>query len=127
MKVLLVDDEVEFVSTLAERLSFRGIDVDWVSEPETAVSRAKSVQYDLAVLDIKMPRMDGIELKRRIQEVCPGMRIVFLTGQGSNEDYLACSQEAGSDCYLIKPIRLEDLLEKISVIQTQIEEGAQDE
>lgn len=121
MKILLVDDEVEFVSTLAERLTFRGIEVDWISDPEDAVSKAKEGCYDLAVLDVKMPRIGGIELKRRIQQSCPNMKFIFLTGHGSNDAYMAGSAEAGSDYYLLKPLRLEDLLSKISMIQAKIE------
>lgn len=121
MKILLVDDEVEFVSTLAERLTFRGIDVDWISDPEDAVGKATEGCYDLAVLDVKMPRIGGIELKRRIQQSCPNMKFIFLTGHGSKDAYMAGSAEAGSDYYLLKPLRLEDLLAKISMIQAKIE------
>jgi len=123
MKVLLVDDEVEFVSTLAERLSFRGIEADWVSEPEDAVTKAMEGCYDLAVLDVKMPRIGGIELKRRLQRTCPAMKFIFLTGHGSHDAYMAGAAEAGSDYYLLKPLRLEDLLAKISVIQAKREES----
>ena len=122
MKVLLVDDEIEFVSTLAERLSFRGVDVDWVSEPEDAITKARAGCYDLAVLDVKMPRMDGIELKRQLQQVCPAMKFIFLTGHGSRDAYEAGSAEAGSDCYLHKPLHLEGLLAKISAIGVKGEE-----
>ncbi|MFH1983911.1 MAG: response regulator [Pseudomonadota bacterium] len=122
MKVLLVDDEVEFVSTLAERLSFRGIDADWVSAPEDAVTKATEGCYDLAVLDVKMPRIGGIELKRRLQQTCPSMKFIFLTGHGSQDAYMTGAAEAGSDYYLLKPLRLEDLLAKISVIQAKIKE-----
>jgi DNA-binding response OmpR family regulator len=123
MKILLVDDELEFVSTLAERLSFRGFDVDWVTDPEAAVAKAKPGCYDLAVLDVKMPRIGGIELKRLLQKNCPSMKFIFLTGHGSQDAYMTGSAEAGSDYYLLKPLRLEDLLAKISVIQAKAQEG----
>lgn len=122
MKVLLVDDEIEFVSTLAERLSFRGIDVDWISEPEAALAKVREGCYDVAVLDVKMPRMDGIELKRQLQETCPEMKFIFITGHGSRDCYMAGSAEAGSDCYLNKPLCLADLMAKISAIGTTREE-----
>ncbi|MBI9082937.1 MAG: response regulator transcription factor [Desulfobacterales bacterium] len=122
MKVLLVDDEIEFVSTLAERLSFRGIDVDWISEPEEAIAKARQGCYDVAVLDVKMPRIDGIALKRQLQQTCPKMKFIFITGHGSRDAYMAGSAEAGSDCYLHKPLSLADLLAKISVIAAAREE-----
>ena len=71
MRVLLVDDEVEYVSTLAERLSFRGIDASWVSSAKDALERIRQESFDIAVLDVKMPKMGGIELKQIIEEINP--------------------------------------------------------
>jgi DNA-binding response OmpR family regulator len=116
MKILLVDDEVEFVSALAERLSLRGIDAEWVSRPEDAVSRVEQSHYDLAVLDVKMPRLSGIGLKVILQEKCPDMKFIFLTGHGSEESYEAGSAEAGEAYYLMKPLKLKDLILKIDEV-----------
>jgi DNA-binding response OmpR family regulator len=116
MKILLVDDEVEFVSALAERLSLRGIDADWVSRPEDAVSRVERYNYDLAVLDVKMPRLSGINLKMILQEKCPDMKFIFLTGHGSEESYAAGAAEAGEAYYLMKPLKLNDLIQKIDEV-----------
>jgi DNA-binding NtrC family response regulator len=63
MRVLLVDDEEEFVSTLAERLTIRGIDAEWTLTGLDAIRRAESESFDLAVLDLKIPKMGGIDLK----------------------------------------------------------------
>jgi DNA-binding response OmpR family regulator len=71
MRVLLVDDEEELVSALAERLSLRGIDADWASTCHDALTRVESQTFDIAVLDVKMPKMSGLELKRRLQDKCP--------------------------------------------------------
>ena len=111
MKVLLVDDEKEFVSALAERLSFRGVDADWTVSGEEALKMAKDGGYDLAVLDVKMPGLGGIELRKRLHEMHPGMRFIFLTGHGSQEDFKVGSGEASF--YLAKPLKIEDLMEKI--------------
>jgi len=116
MKILLVDDEVEFVSALAERLSLRGIDAEWVSRPEDAITRVEKCRYDLAVLDVKMPRLSGIELKVILQEKCPEMKFIFLTGHGSEESYEAGSAAAGAAYYLMKPLKLEDLIRKIDEV-----------
>jgi DNA-binding response OmpR family regulator len=123
VKILLVDDEVEFVSTLAERLKLRGIAADWVSGPAEAFIKVWKECYDLAVLDVKMPRIDGIALKRKLQKRCPDMKFIFLTGHGSRESYQAGSAEAGSDYYLMKPVRLEELMAKISEIEKQYHTG----
>ena len=116
MKILLVDDEVEFVSALAERLHLRGIDADWVSRPEDVLGRVTLHHYDLAVLDVKMPRLSGINLKVMLQKRCPDMKFIFLTGHGSRESYTAGAAEAGAEYYLMKPLKLETLILKIDEV-----------
>ncbi len=113
MRILLVDDEVEFVVTLAERLSLRGIEADWTDRGEKALEMSEEQTYDLAVLDVKMPKVSGINLKKRLQEKCPNMKFIFLTGHGSEESYSAGTSEAGAEYYLVKPIQIEDLVKKI--------------
>lgn len=111
MKILLVDDEGKFVSALAERLSMRGIEAEWATSSEDALAMAEQEDFDLAVLDVKMPFMSGIELKRRLEKIKPGMKYIFVTGHGSEEDYEVGSKEAFS--YIIKPFNIEHLVEKI--------------
>ena len=118
MKVLLVDDEEEFVSALAERLLLRGIDAEWVTIPEDAVSKADKMCYNIAVLDIKMPRIGGIALKKLLQKKCPNMKFIFLTGHGSEDMFKQGISEAGIDYYLIKPMRIEELIEKIQLVNS---------
>lgn len=116
MRVLLVDDETEFVSTLAERLTIRGIDVDWVTSGEAALEKAATRSYDLAILDVKMPKISGIQLKTYLHEKWPGMKFIFLTGHGSEQDYKTASGEAGVEYYLAKPVHIENLLEKMNQV-----------
>jgi DNA-binding response OmpR family regulator len=112
VKILLVDDEKELVSAMAERLSFRGFEVDWATGGEKALSMAREKDYDLAVLDVKMPRLGGIELKQKLEEEHPGMKFIFLTGHGSEEDFRTGSAEA--DFYLVKPVKIDALVKKIN-------------
>ena len=116
MKILLVDDEEELVSTLAERLSFRGIDADWVTSCEDALKKVETEKYDLAVLDVKIPRISGIELGKRLKEKDPKMRFIFMTGHGSDDDFKAGSAEAGAEYYLVKPVNIELLIEKMKKV-----------
>ncbi|MDD4731508.1 MAG: response regulator [Desulfovibrio sp.] len=111
MRILLVDDEAELVSAMAERLAMRGMEADWAETGEQALEMAEAAQYDVAVLDMKMPRIGGLELRRRLEERSPDMKFIFLSGHGSEEDFRAGSAEAES--YLIKPVRIEDLVERI--------------
>jgi len=109
MKILLVDDEKELVSTLAERLEIRGIDADWVTSGEEALKQAERISYDLAVLDIKIPRISGFSLKRQLQEKHPEMKFIFMTGHGSGYDFETGSAEAGAENYLAKPVDITTL------------------
>jgi DNA-binding response OmpR family regulator len=113
MRVLLVDDEKELVSTLAERLALRGIEADWVATADNALRVVESEPYDLAVVDVKIPGINGIELKRRMQKKRPNMKFIFMTGHGSEADYQAASAEAGSQYYLAKPVKIGVLIEKM--------------
>jgi len=119
MRVLLIDDEEELVSTLAERLSFRGIDADWTTSGKDALEKLATTSYDIAVLDIKMPRIGGIELKRMISRQYPHMKFIFMTGHGSEEDFRTGSEEAGAEYYLVKPVDIEELTQKLKQIMSQ--------
>lgn len=114
MNILLVDDEKELVSTLAERLSFRGVMVDWTANAEEAIEMAEKKSYDIAVLDVKMPGIDGFKLKRFLQKKNPKMKFIFLTGHGSEDYYRLGSAETGSEFYLVKPVQIEELIEKMN-------------
>lgn len=111
MRVLLVDDEEEFVATLAERLQLRGIEADWCTSAEEGLARVGEAAYDVAVLDVKMPKISGIDLKARIQAVSPDTRFIFLTGHGSEQDFI--TGRSISEYYLIKPVQIDDLVEKL--------------
>lgn len=113
MRVLLVDDETELVSALAERLQLRGVHADWAASAEAALRLADSQAYDLAVLDMKMPRIGGLELKERLQTLQPHMQFIFLTGYGSREDFEKVTCQAGQTCYLFKPIEIQLLIARM--------------
>jgi DNA-binding response OmpR family regulator len=116
MKILLVDDEVELVSAMAERLQLRGYDADWTDSSDDALTMARTCPYTLAVLDIRMPGFSGLELRRRLSGLCPAMKFIFLSGQGSESEFQeGCAEGA---CYLIKPVRIEDLIARIEEAAT---------
>jgi DNA-binding response OmpR family regulator len=108
MKVLLVDDEKKFATMLAKRLALRGIDIDYVFMGEEAIVKAKTQRYDVAILDVKMPGIGGIELEQKLKELDPCLKIIFLTGHGSKIDFEAGS--ATAECYLAKPIQIDELI-----------------
>jgi DNA-binding response OmpR family regulator len=113
MKVLLVDDEKELVTTLAERLNLRGLEAKWATSAEEALDRLQTESFDIAVLDVKMPKMDGLLLKKQMQDQYPTMKFIFVTGHGSSQDFETGASEVGPDYYLVKPLKIDDLIAKI--------------
>jgi DNA-binding response OmpR family regulator len=113
IRVLLVDDEEDLVVTLAERLGLRGIDAEWATTCEGAFEMLKEKQFDVAVLDIKLPHMSGLLLKRKMESTAPRMKFIFMTGHGSEKDFEEGTAEAGASNYLLKPVDIESLVDKI--------------
>ena len=116
MRVLLVDDEMELVATLAERLSMRGIETAWASDCQAAMALLDNQEFDIALLDVRLPSMNGLDLKRLMEAKRPAMKFIFLTGHGSEEDFKACTAESGPQYYLIKPVQIEVLMAKLNEI-----------
>jgi DNA-binding response OmpR family regulator len=113
MKVLLVDDEKELIATLAERLSFRGFEVDFATTAEAAIQMADNKTYDLAVLDIKMPKIRGFDIKKMLETKQPKMKFLFMTGHGSEKDFQTAAAQTGEEFYLVKPVQLDMLIRKM--------------
>ena len=116
MRVLLVDDEQELVTTLAERLALRGIDADWATSAEEALAKLEKNRYEIALLDVKIPKMSGLKLKKVMEEKCADMKFIFLTGHGSESDFREGTMEAGPEYYLVKPVDIEHLIQKMKEI-----------
>jgi DNA-binding response OmpR family regulator len=112
MKVLLVDDEKEFVTALTERFILRGIDADCVVSGVEALRLAQQTQYDVVVVDVKMPQLTGLDVMEGIRKEDPNVKFIFMTGQGSEESFRACKEAGACDC-LLKPVKIEVLIEKV--------------
>ena len=114
IKVLLVDDEKKFAVMLAKRLALRDIDVDYVHDGNAALAKVAGTPYDVIILDVKMPGMSGIELKRVLSRSAPEIKVIFLTGHGSQADFETGTAEGSA--YLAKPLDIAMLVEKIHEI-----------
>lgn len=113
MKVLLVDDEEKFALMLAKRLELRGIQTTVFFAGDQALGTVQQGnRFDVAILDVKMPGIGGIELKRKLGQLDERMKFVFLTGHGSTVDYTAEAQEAAN--YLPKPLQIDVLIETLN-------------
>ena len=112
MKVLLVDDEEDFVSALAERLQLRGVDVQIALDGESALSMIETHLPDVVVLDVMMPGLGGADVLQRIQARHPEIPVLLLTGHGSiTSDSTGIKQ--GAFDYLVKPIDINELIAKM--------------
>ena len=111
-KVLFIDDEEELVTTLVERLEYRGVDADFALSGSEAIEKMRESTYDVIVLDLKMPGMSGAEVMKIIKREYPQLPVLLITGQGSIEEEQEEKPEGAFD-YLEKPIDLKDLIEKM--------------
>jgi len=109
MKILLVDDEEEFVKTLSERMEIRGLKADVALSGEKVLKAMDENLPDVIVLDLKMPGMDGMEILRRAKKAHPEIQVVMLTGHGSEKDENE-ARRLGAFEYLHKPVDLETLM-----------------
>ncbi|MCF8139391.1 MAG: response regulator [Desulfotignum sp.] len=112
IRVLLVDDETAYADVLANRLGKRGFDVTKAYTSPEALLVLRTQPFDVAVLDLKMPDMDGIEVLKIAKQVDPTLQVIMLTGHGSAT---ACDQglALGAFDYLMKPCELDTLVDKI--------------
>ena len=112
IRLLLVDDEKDFVNILSKRIKRRHIDVTKAFSGAEAIQALRAQEFDVAVLDLKMEEMDGIETLKVLKIMDPRLAVIMLTGHGSAE---AAEQgiRMGAYDYLTKPCELEELLEKI--------------
>lgn len=111
-KVLLVDDETDFVQALAERLKMRDLPAEAVYDGEQALSFVEGQEPDVMILDLKMPGIDGLEVLRQVKKSYPKIQVIILTGHGTDKD----AEEArrlGAFDYLEKPVSLDLLVTKM--------------
>jgi DNA-binding NtrC family response regulator len=111
-RLLLVDDEVGYLEVLSKRLTHRGYNVTTASSGAEAIRALRNWEFDLAVVDLKMEDMDGIEVLKVLKRMDPALHVIILTGHGSERaarDGIA----HGAFDYLIKPIGLDPLVARI--------------
>ena len=112
--VLLVDDEPDFVSVLAERLAARGLTVDTAASGGEAVTKAQARTFDAIVLDMAMPGMDGVETLKRLLAINPDFQVILLTGRATLRQAVAAMKLGALDL-LEKPVAIDTLVQEIDV------------
>jgi len=111
-RLLLVDDEEHFIQPLSERLSMRNYDVTIVMSGEEALEKLKHYNYDVAVLDVDMKGLNGIETLKEIKVIKPLTEVIMLTGHGTVKSAVE-GMKLGAIDYLLKPCELDELIAKI--------------
>ena len=112
VRLLLIDDEKDFVNILAKRFKHRNIDVTKAFSGTEAIQALRENEFDVAVLDLKMEDMDGIEVLKIFKIMDPRLAVIMLTGHGSAES-AEQGLKLGAFDYLSKPCEMEELLKKI--------------
>lgn len=109
IKLLIVDDEIAFLNALARRLELRDFAVTKAVNGEEAIRAVQREKFDLALLDLKMPGMDGMEVLRLLKKEHQHLEVIILTGHGSLDSAVECTQ-LGAYGYVPKPYELEQLI-----------------
>lgn len=120
-KVLLVDDEREFVQTLSERLIMRNMGSAVAYDGESALELIKEDDPEVIIVDLKMPGVDGIEVLRKVKETRPEIEVIIVTGHGHEEDRQLC-MDLGAFAYLQKPLDINVLSETIQKANEKVQQ-----
>jgi CheY-like chemotaxis protein len=121
--ILLIDDESDITFTIKSILENNGFKVDSFTDPISALDNYQINFYDLIILDIKMPKMDGFELYTKIREQDPKVKICFLTAselfyEEFRKKRLKLGEKIGEEYFIQKPIKTDDLIEKLNTLIT---------
>ncbi|MCP3921480.1 MAG: response regulator [Desulfobacterales bacterium] len=118
IKILLIDDEEEFVSTLAQRLEFRGYKAHAVNDGQSGIDLLDNESFDIVILDLMMHGLNGIETLKLIKNTQPNLPVILLTGHGSTKAGMEGMRLGAAD-YLMKPLDIKDLIDRISTVLKQ--------
>lgn len=115
MKLLLIEDDQDIVDLLTEVLADQNYSVDTAIDGQTGWELAESCGYDLLLLDVLLPKVDGISICRQLRSHGCQMPILMLSAQDTFQDQ-AAGIDAGADRYLVKPYKLKELLASIHAL-----------
>ena len=125
LDILLVDDEVEYVTTLSERLAIRGFDNQVAHDGETALKIFAENPLDILLLDLKMPGIDGMDVLRKIRESNETLKVFILTGHGTDKEEEEARQLGVFD-FMRKPVDINVLVEALQTAAEAKEDEIED-
>ena len=117
-KILLIDDEVDFLSAMAERMEARDMKVSTASSAKDGLEKAMTGSFDAVILDLRMPEMDGIETLKKLKEKKPDLEVILLTSHATIKDGIEAMKLGALDL-LEKPADINALTEKIKTAQAK--------
>ena len=112
INLLIVDDEIQFLKSISKSLKVRDFNVIAVDRGQKAIEAARNIPIDVALVDLKMPGIDGEETLKLLKAEHKWMEIVILTGHGTIDSAVECTK-SGAFSYLQKPCSLEELLDSL--------------
>jgi len=120
MRILIVEDELSLRRGLEDLLRSQGHEVGAVEDGRVAVEKGQCTEYDLVLLDLMLPGLDGLEVCRRLRQSRPGVPILMLTARGAEADKVA-GFDAGADDYVTKPFGVRELLARIDAVTRRLQ------
>ena len=123
MRILVVDDEPAVRTSLERALSLEGYDVDLAADGAAALDRLAAAPPDAVVLDVSMPRLDGLEVCRRMRQAGDRTPVLLLTARDAVDDRVE-GLDAGADDYLVKPFALRELRARLRALLRRVERDA---
>lgn len=115
VKIFLVEDDLSFGSVLKSYLEINEFTVEWVDDGKYAIDHFRKSMFDICILDVMLPHVDGFTIAREIRQINNLVPIIFLTAKKMKDDVLT-GYDAGGDDYITKPFDTEILLAKIRAI-----------
>ena len=123
MRVLLIEDDSMIGAAVVQALKDAAYAVDWVTEGETAIDAAEGEIYELALLDLGLPKVDGREVLRRLRASGRRLPVIIITARDGVEDRID-GLDLGADDYLIKPFEIRELLARMRAVTRREGSGA---
>ena len=114
-KILLAEDDFDFGAILKQYLELQGFVITWAKDGEEALNIIQNNSFDICVLDVMMPKLDGFSLAEKIIELYPEIPFVFLTARNQNDDKIK-GLKLGADDYIVKPFEVDELVLRLTNI-----------
>jgi DNA-binding response OmpR family regulator len=122
MKILVVDDEIKIADVLSARLKLRGFDAIPVYDGTSALTLIRKGSFDGVVLDLRLPDIDGIEILKQTREEFPTIRVIVLSGHGTEQDFETCRNLGAIACFQ-KPAQMSKLTKALISSATKNDES----